>query len=223
MICKIFDFENVFIVLIIISIFVCSLLLLSITKYKYNISIYGSRKHGFGYTISDMGITKFMIQMPGIIVFWLSWPVLYLYLKNSTRSRVLITYQDEILVSKTWIGSGSWTLPGGGVHKDEEPVDAAAREIQEELGLAISPQSYELLDRMKHRSHGLEYEAVFFALELPSKPPIKQQRIEMSDACWIRRTKINEHDIGSDVITALQLLSHKGKNKGLALDSGKAV
>lgn len=45
--------------------------------------------------------------------------------------RILLTH-----LSRRGFGSGSWTLPGGGVDFGESPANALAREVHEETGLA---------------------------------------------------------------------------------------
>jgi 8-oxo-dGTP pyrophosphatase MutT (NUDIX family) len=49
--------------------------------------------------------------------------------------------------------AGQWALPGGRVDKDETPVDTALRELDEELGLRLRPESLlGLLDDYPTRS-----------------------------------------------------------------------
>ncbi|WP_026653700.1 NUDIX domain-containing protein [Butyrivibrio proteoclasticus] len=40
--------------------------------------------------------------------------------------------------------AGKWDMTGGGVKSGEEPVDAACREVREELGIALKPEDMEL-------------------------------------------------------------------------------
>ena len=45
------------------------------------------------------------------------------------RVRVVVTNEnDEVLLLKDVIGNRQWTLPGGGINRNEEYVDAARRE-----------------------------------------------------------------------------------------------
>lgn len=51
---------------------------------------------------------------------------------------ILTDFRGEILLLKHSYGPQDWQLPGGGVDRGEQPVDAARRELDEELGLAVT-------------------------------------------------------------------------------------
>ena len=48
---------------------------------------------------------------------------------------------DVLLVRHTFARRSEWDLPGGFLNEDEDPQDAALREIGEELGCARSDPS----------------------------------------------------------------------------------
>jgi len=59
-------------------------------------------------------------------------------------ANAIITCCGKLLLEKRR-DSNTWGLVGGGVKKTEEPIDAIAREIYEELGLRISKDSLKKL------------------------------------------------------------------------------
>lgn len=79
---------------------------------------------------------------------WLSLALIWLasasryWLTLSTRAvrgaRVIVVDERRVLLVAHWYAPWAWTLPGGGVGKNESPEDAAIREVREETGLKIN-------------------------------------------------------------------------------------
>src|SRR5580658_5184610 len=64
----------------------------------------------------------------------------YWFFVRPTKSgaKCVIMRGDEVLlVRHTYGNRNAWELPGGAVKRGEKPVDAARREMREELSLAI--------------------------------------------------------------------------------------
>ena len=69
------------------------------------------------------------------LLFWLSWPIIYIMVTGTNRTRVLILKDDSILLVSGWLNDGRWQLPGGGVKRRENFAKAALREMEEEVGI----------------------------------------------------------------------------------------
>ena len=51
--------------------------------------------------------------------------------------RIIVVHNGKILLVRHWYAPGVLTLPGGGVDANENPEDAAIREVKEETGTTI--------------------------------------------------------------------------------------
>lgn len=129
---------------------------------------------------------KNLLLLAGRVIFWLAWPVLWIYLRRGSRTRLLLICGDEFLALRGWFGArNGWTLPGGGLHKNEAPVSGLIREVQEETGIIldkklIKPACIGTSDR-----YGLKFSYVSFTVELDKKPDVKIQRLEIADYAWL--------------------------------------
>lgn len=92
----------------------------------------------------------------------------------------ILTCQGKLLLERRR-DSDTWGLVGGGVKKWEEPIDAIAREIYEELGLRIPKDRFQKLKVYGEPGRIAAYQdgsiwrmvIVVFALDLPSQPAIR--------------------------------------------------
>ena len=55
--------------------------------------------------------------------------------------------RGQLLLIRHSYGSGTWMLPGGGIARREDPLDAALRELAEEVGLTLAdPRCFAVVD-----------------------------------------------------------------------------
>jgi 8-oxo-dGTP pyrophosphatase MutT (NUDIX family) len=62
-------------------------------------------------------------------------------IRRPRRSSAIVVAFDErgrVLLVRHSYGPTSWSLPGGGIGRDEDPAQGAAREIREELGCGLA-------------------------------------------------------------------------------------
>jgi 8-oxo-dGTP pyrophosphatase MutT (NUDIX family) len=76
--------------------------------------------------------------MLGRILFYLLWPLIWIYAPLTRRVRGVIIHNGKILVVKNWLGPGLWQLPGGGTKIGETVAVAIKRELEEELCLKVA-------------------------------------------------------------------------------------
>lgn len=94
-------------------------------------------------------------------------------------ANAIITCNGKLLLEKRR-DCDLWGLVGGGVKRQETPLQAIVREIYEELGLRISPEKFKKLGVYGEPGRIAAYQdgsiwrmvVVVFALELESEPEI---------------------------------------------------
>lgn len=139
----------------------------------------------------------------GIVAFWLGWPGLWLYLHWSHRTRALIVCKDTVLVTKSWLGSGKWSLPGGGLHPGEPALEGLLREVREETSLNLSPEQVRPLLHERYRDKGLSFDCQYFVAEVPEQAVVVPQPGEIVAVAWVERQTLSASNAGEDVRRAL--------------------
>jgi 8-oxo-dGTP pyrophosphatase MutT (NUDIX family) len=105
-------------------------------------------------------------------------------LAGSTRVRALLVFEDEILLNRAWIGSQRWSLPGGGVNKDEKPKKALKRELIEELDISIPQKKYHRILKHHHTDHGADHLVILYQINMGSRREFKVNKHEIIEAAW---------------------------------------
>ena len=116
-------------------------------------------------------------------------------------ANAIITKEDKLLLERRR-DSDTWGLVGGGVKKYEEPIDAIAREVWEELGLRLSKDRFRKLavygepGRIAAYRDGSIWRMVIvvFALELPDDVTLRISE-ESRELRWFTREELADIDI----------------------------
>lgn len=89
--------------------------------------------------------------------------IAYSYLTKRQRARVVVTDdQNRVLLVQGIISRGNWTLPGGGLKRGESAVDAAQRELHEEIGIRLPKSSFKYLRKLERPAVKIPYVAVLY-------------------------------------------------------------
>lgn len=147
-----------------------------------------------------------LLQRIGQIIFWLIRPALYVYLKGSGRTRILVRSEGQVLLIKGWLSDGKWTIPGGGLHAGEECNDGAVRELFEEVGIHVDAQAIQLIASEPLRDHGLSFEVHYCVVDVPVQQKPQRQWYEISAAEWFDPAKLPK-DMQPEVQRIFELLA----------------
>lgn len=148
---------------------------------------------------------KRLMRLIGIVVFWVSWPISFIYLRLHERTRLLVLAEGKVLLVQTWHGPGNWSLPGGGIHKNEDKSFAATRELMEEVNIGIGVEQLKSLGVKKYAQHGLTFTCHYFVVELNKAHPIKPRLPEISDAIWVPQPDLSKYKLAADARYALSV------------------
>ena len=146
--------------------------------------------------------------------------------KTTMRARLganaIITSGEKLLLERRR-DSDTWGLVGGGVKKQEEPVDAIAREVWEELGVRIPKNRFRKLAVYGEPGRIAAYQdgsiwrmvVVVFALELPENTALRLSE-ESRELKWFTGEELKNIQIvvtHSDIVEDWFLKNEYPKNE----------
>lgn len=143
------------------------------------------------------------------VVSVVSKPILGLYLHNSRRVRTLVICGEYILLQKSSFGSQKWSIPGGGIEKGENAVDAAIRETYEETSVMISEKNIRCLgeQRVPSGKYWPVIALVFYEAQIQSFQSARISRpLEILEVKWFKLTELPDEK-SKTVDIALKLSS----------------
>ncbi len=139
----------------------------------------------------------------GRLAFWITWPTNWFYLRIGSRTRIIVTYQNRVLVVKSWLGNGKWGLPGGGRHRGESAVSAVQRELLEETGISLDQSAFNLIGDSVGSFNGLNYKYSLFMVNLDKLPELKPPVGEITAIQWLSRAELLANRPTSDLLAML--------------------
>lgn len=132
-----------------------------------------------------------LYSFSGVVVYYLSIPLLYIYGRiTKPRPRLLYIHDGKVLLVKNWFSEQKWTLPGGGVIKNENETAALVREIDEELGITIGVTQLAHLATIAVQRLA-PYKISIYTLQSTSLPPrFIVDKCEIIATAWFPLTEI---------------------------------
>jgi ADP-ribose pyrophosphatase YjhB (NUDIX family) len=111
----------------------------------------------------------------GLRTYW------FLFRPQITGVKCVVTHGEDVLLVRHTYGHREWDLPGGTVKRHELPLDAARREMHEELGRRIEDW-VALGDLFVHVDHHRDNLHLFQA-QLPDRQ-LDIDLTELAEAVW---------------------------------------
>ncbi len=103
---------------------------------------------------------------------------------NTRGVKLILRDGDDVLFVRHAYGSRhEWELPGGGLRRDETPIDAARREAREELGIA--PGEWTIIGHQAFKDRATAHLTCLVATY--EGQPLDLDRNELTEARWASR------------------------------------
>lgn len=147
-------------------------------------------------------MSKNLYQLLGHAVYYLSKPWQWFFLSRYPRSYVVIEHEGRVLVVLNWLGKGEWSLPGGGIHKDENPVTGAVREVFEETSIRLEKSTLKKTASgfTRHFFGGKNFS--IYHVKLHEKADVNRRKYEILDARWVTRSELAAMRVNEEVRVA---------------------
>jgi 8-oxo-dGTP pyrophosphatase MutT (NUDIX family) len=100
------------------------------------------------------------------------------------------------------------SLPAGNLHRGETPAEAAARELREEVGVAVDPGRLRFVRTVVHDSDYKEDHTHLFELEMGELPRLELDGREVVEAEWMTLEQALARELTTPARAYLEALAH---------------
>lgn len=139
------------------------------------------------------------------LVYYLVWPAGVIGVNGSVRTRLLLVSGTKVLVLRDWISNGKWGLTGGGLKKNEDPLQGLIREIKEEIDITLKESEIISLGD-KPYDHGVFHFHIHYFYATVAEPKEVNTHHEVKEARWIETDELNADNASEDVLQAIELV-----------------
>lgn len=106
----------------------------------------------------------------------------YIFRPQTRGVKCLIQKDGKFLLARLAYAHKSWTVPGGGVKKNESFEEACYREIKEEIGVDLG-QIFKIGEYVSKKEHKIDTVVVFYA-ELFNEQSLILDNVEIKEVGW---------------------------------------
>ena len=123
---------------------------------------------------------------------------------------MVVLADSKILLVRSWLApTKNWGLPGGGLHRNEDPMMGAIREVAEETDVQLQPDQCQFMLKKRAGAYGLSYHCYFFVARLSSLASVSRQHGEIADVQWFEIAELDTVPHYSEIDVLLASLAPK--------------
>ena len=89
-------------------------------------------------------------------------------------------------------GEGTWSSPGGNLDFGEEPAACAAREVDEETGIAVGAPRFVGVTNDVFEAEGKHYVTLWFEASYAAGEPTVRAADELTEVAWLPEDQLPE-------------------------------
>lgn len=145
-----------------------------------------------------------LLERIGIVAFFAAWPLFFVYLRRSERTRIILHDEGKVLVMRNWVSDGTWQLPGGGLHSHEPIIDGALRELREETGVVLEKRQLRFVAQRGYRKYGHRFRFHVFVAQGFDTQALHMQAHEVSRLEWIDHRALTPQNAAPDTRLAIE-------------------
>jgi len=112
---------------------------------------------------------------------------------------VLCQYNHEVLLIKNSYRR-YWTLPCGGLATGESPMEAAVREVREEIGVHLESKNLRLNAKILYEGENMRDHIHLFSYRFARRPTIHIDHKEVEDYRWVDKENVQKHILFEPII-----------------------
>ena len=113
----------------------------------------------------------------------------YLFRPQTRGVYIAVWYQNQILIIKNSYKT-YYTVPGGGINKDEQLNQAALRELREETGIELASDNIVLFCTINDNHEYKQDTVYFWEARVTEKPDIKVDQREVVTASFMNKNDL---------------------------------
>lgn len=110
--------------------------------------------------------------------------LLFSWITRTPRARVVVQNENgQVLFVQNLFSRGKWSLPGGGIHRGEDPGLAGAREVKEETGVELADARLVRAGTLRAAGH----QEIIFTTNVSgevSLPIVSPSKFEIQGIAW---------------------------------------
>ena len=135
-----------------------------------------------------------LVQCALVIAYRLAFVYWFVFRPQTKGAYVAVWVQDQLLLICNSYKSG-FTFPAGGLKKGETPLQAAVRELREEVGIVAKSTDLYLVAEFQTRSEFKLDTSSVYELRLPTVPSIHLDQREVVAYNWVTFQQAAASDI----------------------------